>query len=202
MSGSIIGATQADCQDRDQTILDLWPLVHATRLRVLPYVPPNVDAEAVESEATLALIAAVDSWEPRKGSLSTWAISKIRWAIHTELRRQDHLTRNYREHLEQERIEPPPHVSLDALVFEESKKDVEGAWSVDGAPTPEEELMRCTLPAEVEAALRALSPLYRNAVWGQYAGTHPRPSDVTPHAWQQRAWSGMYRLRQLLEVNP
>ena len=72
-----------------------------SRLR-LPHLP-EADLDDFGQVARLAALVAVTTYSTAKGaSLSTWIVSKVRWALLEELRHLDPLSRLHRRQLEEE----------------------------------------------------------------------------------------------------
>src|SRR5947207_8204277 len=96
-------------------------LVDATRRRAFPGV--NADtAEELEAEGRLALVKAVDRFDPERGiGFPSYAITWIKGAMREERRRDDWLPRSVRQRLNAGSLEPVIEVevvSLDELLFE------------------------------------------------------------------------------------
>jgi RNA polymerase sigma factor FliA len=74
-------------------------LVSVTRRRVVPVVPVAIDVEDLLSEGYLALVGAVDRYEPARGvKFATFALTLIRMAMLEWLRHEDWAPRSVREH--------------------------------------------------------------------------------------------------------
>jgi RNA polymerase sigma factor FliA len=74
-------------------------LVSVTRRRVVPVVPVAIDVEDLLAEGYLALVCAVDRYEPARGvKFATFAIRLIRGGMLEWLRHEDWAPRSVREH--------------------------------------------------------------------------------------------------------
>lgn len=67
--------------------------------------PGNIEREDLVQEGYLALMAAAETYNPKRGPWSSWAISKIRWRMKDYLRQEGLGRRTHRRN----------HVSLDEL---------------------------------------------------------------------------------------
>lgn len=92
------GIPAAPGVDRDRLILDHVPLLKHLVGRMSWELPASVDRDDVYGFGMLGLVAAADSWDPRRGlKFSTYAYPRIRGAILDELRKHDFLSRGQRE---------------------------------------------------------------------------------------------------------
>ena len=72
-------------------------LVVKSRERVIPRVPVKIAGEDLDQEGFVALVNAVDEYDPRRGvKFESWAIAKIRGALLEHLRHEDWATRGVR----------------------------------------------------------------------------------------------------------
>jgi RNA polymerase sigma factor FliA len=85
---------------KDRLVVNYSPLVKYVASRVGSRVPGVVDREELVSWGFLGLLDAVATYDPkrpgRKAKFESYAISKIRWAILDQLRRQDWVPRSVR----------------------------------------------------------------------------------------------------------
>lgn len=73
--------------NRDQTILELLPLVHSTLNTLKCPIPDGYTKDDLVQEGTIGLIKAVDSFDPEHGAtLHTWAARCIENAIRSCIR--------------------------------------------------------------------------------------------------------------------
>ena len=86
------------CQaSRDSLIQHYRYLVIKTRQRIIPAVPHRISQSDLETEGLIALVRAVDSYDPeRKVKFESFAISTIRGAMLEYLRREDWVPRSIR----------------------------------------------------------------------------------------------------------
>lgn len=83
--------------DRDRLVEYYLPLADATAARAAAHLPPHVDREAIRGDARVALIQAVERFEPKRGlAFSTFAVHRIRGMIFDRLRAADHAPRTVR----------------------------------------------------------------------------------------------------------
>ena len=111
---------------RDRLVVNYSPLVKYVASRVGSRVPGVVDREELVSWGLLGLLDAVATYDPerpgRKAKFESYAISKIRWAILDQLRKQDWVPRSVRSRarevegtgakLAQELRRPPTHAEI------------------------------------------------------------------------------------------
>lgn len=84
-------------QLRDRLLLNYAPLVKYTAGRVSARMTGPVEQEDFISWGILGLISAIETYDPDKGmKFQTYAISKIRWSILDEMRKQDWMPRRAR----------------------------------------------------------------------------------------------------------
>ncbi len=82
---------------RDTIIEHYTYLITKTRQRIIPTVPVKIAAEDLEQEGLIALVKAVDHFDPRrKVKFESYAISMIRGAMLEYLRREDWVPRSVR----------------------------------------------------------------------------------------------------------
>ncbi len=87
-------------QLRDRLVVNYSPLVKYVANRVGARVPGVVEQEDMVSWGVLGLLDAIETYDPdhpgRKAKFESYAISKIRWAILDQLRKQDWMPRHVR----------------------------------------------------------------------------------------------------------
>jgi RNA polymerase sigma factor for flagellar operon FliA len=84
-------------QLRDRLVVNYSPLVKYAASRVGARMTGALDQEDLMSWGVLGLLDAIETFDPeRKAKFESYAISKIRWAILDELRRQDWVPRRVR----------------------------------------------------------------------------------------------------------
>jgi RNA polymerase sigma factor for flagellar operon FliA len=82
---------------RDSIIEHYRYLITKTRQRIIPTVPVKILAEDLDQEGLIALVKAVDHFDPkRKVKFESYAISMIRGAMLEYLRREDWVPRSVR----------------------------------------------------------------------------------------------------------
>ena len=82
---------------RDSIIEHYRYLITKTRQRIIPTVPVKIAAEDLDQEGQIALVKAVDHFDPRrKVKFESYAISMIRGAMLEYLRREDWVPRSVR----------------------------------------------------------------------------------------------------------
>src|SRR3569833_2790212 len=82
---------------RDAIIEHYRYLITKTRQRIIPTVPVKILAEDLDQEGQIALVKAVDHFDPkRKVKFESYAISMIRGAMLEYLRREDWVPRSVR----------------------------------------------------------------------------------------------------------
>jgi RNA polymerase sigma factor for flagellar operon FliA len=87
-----------DCQQARTTLIEAHlPLVRLTIPRVIPRVPVRIDPEDLQTEGMIAVVRAVDRFEPARGvKFSSFCISMIRGAMLEYLRAEDWTPRSVR----------------------------------------------------------------------------------------------------------
>lgn len=84
-------------QLKNRLLLNYSPLVKYVAGRISARMTEATDPEELISWGVVGLLDAVESFDPERGvKFETYAISKIRWAILDELRKEDRLTRRMR----------------------------------------------------------------------------------------------------------
>lgn len=84
-------------RSRDKIIEHYRYLITKTRQRIIPTVPVKILAEDLDQEGLIALVKAVDHFDPkRKVKFESYAISMIRGAMLEYLRREDWVPRSVR----------------------------------------------------------------------------------------------------------
>jgi RNA polymerase sigma factor for flagellar operon FliA len=82
---------------RDFIIEHYRYLISKTRQRIIPTVPTKIAPEDLEQEGLIALIKAVDQFEPSRGvKFESYAISMVRGAMLEYLRKEDWVPRSVR----------------------------------------------------------------------------------------------------------
>ena len=86
-----------DLAARDTLLQDNLSLVHYVAKQLSRSMSADADPDEMVSIGTMGLMAALESFDPRRGlAFSTYAVPRIRGAILDELRRQDHVPRSIR----------------------------------------------------------------------------------------------------------
>src|SRR5947209_20092982 len=82
---------------RDFIIEHYRYLISKTRQRIIPSVPTKIAPEDLEQEGLIALVKAVDQFDPgRKVKFESYAISMVRGAMLEYLRKEDWVPRSVR----------------------------------------------------------------------------------------------------------
>src|ERR671914_738419 len=82
---------------RDFIIEHYRYLISKTRQRTLPTVPTKIAPEDLEQEGLIALVKAVDQFQPSRGvKFESYAISMVRGAMLEYLRKEDWVPRSVR----------------------------------------------------------------------------------------------------------
>jgi RNA polymerase sigma factor FliA len=89
--------TRKSAQARTQIIEHYRYLITKTRQRIIPSVPVKIAQEDLEQEGYIALVRAVDQFDPeRKVKFESYCISMVRGAMLEYLRREDWVPRSIR----------------------------------------------------------------------------------------------------------
>jgi RNA polymerase sigma factor for flagellar operon FliA len=90
-------ATNRDARARDHLVLSYSPMVRYLAIRKVRELPTHCDLDDLVSCGLLALVAAVDRFDPAKGAtFEQYAWTRVSGAIVDELRRQDWAPRSVR----------------------------------------------------------------------------------------------------------
>src|SRR5262252_8547074 len=90
-------STRKDSQARDQLVLAYSPMVKYLAGKKIRELPAHCELDDLVSCGLIALIEAVDRFDPRKGaSFEQYAWTRVSGAIMDELRRQDWASRSAR----------------------------------------------------------------------------------------------------------
>lgn len=82
---------------REQIIEHYRYLITKTRQRIIPSVPTKIDAADLEQEGHIALVRAVDHYDPNRNvKFESYAISMVRGAMLEYLRKEDWVPRSVR----------------------------------------------------------------------------------------------------------
>jgi RNA polymerase sigma factor for flagellar operon FliA len=82
---------------REQIIEHYRYLITKTRQRIIPSVPTKIDAADLEQEGYIALVKAVDQYDPNRNvKFESYAISMVRGAMLEYLRKEDWVPRSVR----------------------------------------------------------------------------------------------------------
>lgn len=181
---------QGDPQARETLILQHLGYARLTVKRAVPKVPAAIDPEDLHAEATLALIRAVDRFDPQRGvEFKTYAIALMHGAVLDYLRRDDWVPRSVRGL--QKRLEAAelaltvagrpitPEALADHLGI-----DVDRLTQLQAIATPR-------LPLSVEAILAMDDEAGRErlTVTDPACGPAIRPKKRTSPAFPRSSWS-------------
>lgn len=93
-------AERQAAQFRDRLVVNYSPLVRYVAGRTWARTTANIDQEDMISWGILGLLDAIETYDPawpgKKARFESYAITKIRWAIFDEMRRQDWVPRRVR----------------------------------------------------------------------------------------------------------
>jgi RNA polymerase sigma factor for flagellar operon FliA len=112
---------------RDRLVVNYSPLVKYVASRIGSRMTGRVEQEDMISWGVMGLLDAIETYDPdKKAKFETYAISKIRWAILDQLRKEDWVPRRVRaraqeieaaaSRLTQELRRPPTHEQIAARV--------------------------------------------------------------------------------------
>lgn len=168
-------ACKAGCaKARERLILAHAYLVPHTRLRRFNNCPVRIDPEDLEGAGYLALIQAVDRFDPARGvKFTSYAIGKIRGAMLEHLRREDWAPRSVRD---AERRGQPVRIlelwSLEDLLYidyEEPGNSLRiGTSLLDPDPGPEERVVKQLEQEEWHDRVASLPDEEREVLWRLY----------------------------------
>lgn len=100
MGGNMDGLyTASGLNDKNELWLTYHYLVRQEVLRLQKRLPASVEFDDLIQAGAIGFIAAVDSYDAKKGfSLSAWITQRVRWALIDELRERDWVPRRVRTH--------------------------------------------------------------------------------------------------------
>ncbi|MCD6450160.1 MAG: FliA/WhiG family RNA polymerase sigma factor [Thermotogaceae bacterium] len=85
--------------DKEKVVLEYLPKIKRIAYDLKYNLPPNVDVDDLIQEGVLALLSSLDRYNPKKGSLSTFVVKRIRGAMLDYLRKIDWMPRNLRRNI-------------------------------------------------------------------------------------------------------
>lgn len=86
--------------DRDALIMQHLPQVQKIVQRIAAHLPPNIDREDLVNSGVIGLIQSAERFDPSHGNtFMTYAQTRIRGAVISELRARDYLSRHTRKNL-------------------------------------------------------------------------------------------------------
>lgn len=181
---------------REQLILAHQPYVGLTVKRALPRCPVAIDPEDLWSEGMIALIRAVDRYDPDRGvQFTSYAITCIRGAVLEWLRHEDWVPRKVREAQKQggSVIEL---ASLEELFYPDENEDEWRPWArpillADPSPGPEELLLMAEEAQETWALIDRLPEIDRWALRERYGqGRHLH--EIGDMAGMSDSWADLH----------
>jgi RNA polymerase sigma factor for flagellar operon FliA len=100
MGGNMDGLyTASGLNDKNELWLTYHYLVRQEVLRLQKRLPVSVEFDDLIQAGSIGFIAAVDSYDAKKGfTLSAWITQRVRWALIDELRERDWVPRRVRTH--------------------------------------------------------------------------------------------------------
>jgi RNA polymerase sigma factor for flagellar operon FliA len=171
---------------RGRLIEHFSPLVPATLRRTVPNVPATIDPEELESEGYLALVRAVDRFEPDRGvQFTSYAINCIRGAMLQWLRVEDWRPRLVRTQQRQ-------LAAVRELGLTDAEQAARLSLSLDQFYTLEaqaQERVFYSIDEPVSTTADEIAPLW-------YHDIHPDP-DPGPEALYLTAWERQWWREQI-----
>jgi len=83
--------------DKEKIVFEYLPRIKRIAYDLKYNLPPNVEVDDLVQEGVLALLSSLDRYDPKKGSLSSFVMKRIRGAMLDYLRKIDWLPRNLRK---------------------------------------------------------------------------------------------------------
>ncbi len=87
--------------NREKIVEEFLPIIKRLAMDLKRSLPQNVELDDLIQEGALALLAALDRYDPRKGSLKTFVMKRIKGAMLDYLRKLDWIPRNLRKHMKE-----------------------------------------------------------------------------------------------------
>ncbi len=121
--------------DREKIVEEFLPEIKRLAVDLKRHLPQNVEVDDLIQEGALALLSALDRYDPRKGSLKTFVMKRIKGAMLDYLRKLDWLPRNLRRHMKELEnamieLESKGEEITDELLAQETGMDIETVRSV------------------------------------------------------------------------
>ena len=87
--------------DKDKVIEEFLPVIKRIASDLKRTLPSNVELDDLIQEGAVALLSALDRYDPRKGNLKTFVVKRIKGAMLDYLRKLDWLPRNLRRRMKE-----------------------------------------------------------------------------------------------------
>ncbi len=87
--------------DKEKVVREYLPVIKRLALDLKQGLPPNVELDDLIQEGVLALLSSLERYDPKKGPLHPFVMTRIKGAMLDYLRRLDWLPRNLRRHIKE-----------------------------------------------------------------------------------------------------
>ncbi|HDG61547.1 MAG: FliA/WhiG family RNA polymerase sigma factor [Thermotogae bacterium] len=82
--------------DKEFIIKEMLPTIKRIAMDLSNHLPPNVEVDDLIQEGVLALISSLEKYDPKRASLKTFVLKRIKGAMYDYLRKMDWMPRNLR----------------------------------------------------------------------------------------------------------
>ena len=87
--------------DKEKVVKEYLPVIKRLALDLKRSLPPNVEVDDLIQEGVLALLSSLERYDPKKGPLHGYVMTRIKGAMLDYLRKLDWLPRNLRKHMKE-----------------------------------------------------------------------------------------------------
>lgn len=85
--------------DKEFIIKNMLPMIKRIAMDLSNHLPPNIEVDDLIQEGVLALISSLEKYDPKKASLKTFVLKRIKGAMYDYLRKMDWMPRNLRRNM-------------------------------------------------------------------------------------------------------
>jgi len=82
--------------NKELIIKEMLPMIKRIAMDLSNHLPPNVEVDDLIQEGVLALISSLEKYDPKRASLKTFVLKRIKGAMYDYLRKMDWMPRNLR----------------------------------------------------------------------------------------------------------
>ena len=85
--------------NKEFIIKNMLPMIKRIAMDLSNHLPPNIEVDDLIQEGVLALISSLEKYDPKKASLKTFVLKRIKGAMYDYLRKMDWMPRNLRRNM-------------------------------------------------------------------------------------------------------